>query len=94
MLTVFLFNCILLVFDCYTILYLIKLQNLEFNELKIVKHAENFYVINKTYKNKSRYKFTNSLSSGTCFGFVSHLHAEYTIVVLTTRVGTLIVATI
>jgi hypothetical protein len=42
--------------------------------------------INKTYKNNYRQNFTNNLSSATCFGFVSHLQAEYTIVVRTMRV--------
>jgi len=39
------------------------------------------YDINKPYKIKSRQTFINNLSSATCFGFVSHLQAEYTIVV-------------
>ena len=39
--------------------------------------------INKTYKNTSRHIFINNLSAATCFGFVSHLQAEYTIVTRT-----------
>jgi hypothetical protein len=41
------------------------------------------YAINKTYKNKSRHNFINSSSSASCFGFVSHLQTDYTIVVWT-----------
>jgi len=36
-----------------------------------------------TYKNKSRHNFISTLSSATCFGFVSHLQAEYIIVAQT-----------
>jgi len=35
----------------------------------------------KLYRNKSRHYFINNLSSVICFVFVSHLQAEYTIVV-------------
>ena len=43
------------------------------------------YAINKIYKkkNNSRNNSINNLSSATCFGFVSHLQARYTAVVLT-----------
>ena len=37
----------------------------------------------KLIKNKSRHNFINNLLSATYFGFVSHLQAEYTIVVWT-----------
>ena len=37
----------------------------------------------KLIKNKSRHNFINNLSSATCFGFVSHHQAEYTIVLWT-----------
>jgi hypothetical protein len=33
----------------------------------------------KLIKNKSRHNFINDLSSAKCFGFVSHLQAEYTV---------------
>jgi hypothetical protein len=39
------------------------------------------YAINKTYKSKSKHNFINNLSSAACSGFVSHLQAQYTIVV-------------
>jgi hypothetical protein len=39
------------------------------------------YDINKSYKNKSRHNFINNLSAATCFDFVSHLQAEFTIVI-------------
>ena len=39
--------------------------------------------INKTKKNRCRHSLINNLSSATCFGFVSHLQAEYTVVVCT-----------
>ena len=35
----------------------------------------------KLYKNKSRHNFINNFSSVTYFDFVSHLQAEYIIVV-------------
>ena len=38
------------------------------------------YLLMKPYKNKSRDNFINNISA-TCFGFVSHLQAEYTIAV-------------
>ena len=34
----------------------------------------------KLCKQKSKQNFINNLSSATCFGFVSHLQAEYTII--------------
>jgi len=37
----------------------------------------------KLIKNKSRQNFINNLSSENCFGLVSHLQAEYTVVVCT-----------
>jgi hypothetical protein len=37
----------------------------------------------KLIKNKSRHNFISNLSSATCSGFVSHLYAEYIIVVRT-----------
>jgi len=39
------------------------------------------YTINKITQNKTSHNFINNLSSATCFGFVSHIQAEYTIVV-------------
>jgi len=37
----------------------------------------------KLINNKPRHKFINNLTSAKCFGFVSHLQAERTIVVWT-----------
>jgi len=41
---------------------------------------------NIKYINKSIHNFINTLPPATCFGFVSHLETEYTIVVWTTQV--------
>ena len=41
------------------------------------------HLLMKLYKSNSRHNFINDISSVTCFGFVSHLQAEYTIVLRT-----------
>jgi len=46
-----------------------------------ISHVESFpqALLIKLYKNKYSHNFVNNISA-TCFGFVSHLKAEYTIV--------------
>jgi hypothetical protein len=51
-----------------------------FRTYSFIGYSRNKIVLMKLYKNKSRHNFINNLPSATCFGFVSHLKAEYTIV--------------
>jgi hypothetical protein len=48
-----------------------------------ISYSRTNYVLIKLHKNNSRHSFINSLPSATCFGFVSHLKAEYTAVLWT-----------
>ena len=54
-------------------------QNVEFLS-KASSLCLNMLLI-KFINNKCKHNFINNLSSMTCFGFVSHLQAEYTVVV-------------
>jgi len=51
-----------------------------FRNYLFISYSRNKYALTKIYKNKSRHNFINNLPSTTCFGFVSHLKTEYTVV--------------